>query len=1025
MRINFFTMFLSALVLFPAAVTIIFITFITDASYCSIVLLSDYHSVTSPFCDAHDQSPAKDFENQVSLDVQTNPDTLRNPLRETNTENSLWIKERQKIVYSRTTISSCEDLKNWSVSGIGEVSLTTEHPFEGGKSIRFKTLLRDEELIDENPGGRMMGSTQLIFSFEKPQDWSDFNRIALRVYVHSSDFRVHTFYLRLNILNEPESITDPRYATVIQNLTDGQWNQVFWEFPNLLRDSVISFSVQKLLTGHSANEDGAVCYDFDNIELQHVDPEKYEGWETANNKIAFSHVGYTPWQNKTAVGSSLNGTHFKIINAVSGEVVLLKEIKKVNALNYAFQILDFTEVTKPGKYVIATDEVTTDNFIIDENIWDSSFEKSLNFYFCERCGFDVPGIHPECHNDLFGVHNGITKQVNGGWHDAGDLSQGSFRTNMSVYAMLDYLNLMNARGTNPPHKNQLIDEVLWGIEWMLKTRFGNGYRITWSGVNIYTDGIEGNNDDYHKIAQNIPWENFIASGTEAYAFIVFKNLKPQIAENCLQAAIEDWNASIELEADWLRNDKVHVSVNEIIEKDDIVSHRWFSGGQYLTLSWAIISSLNLYSATGDEVYADYAIKYGSLLVKCQEQEFKDNIPLTGFFYTDTEKSSVVNHRHPGFEESPLIALSKLCSAFVDHEDWMKWYSAVTLHSEYFLKRGSQYTYPYNMIPASIYRKSDLMKVKGSILQAEMLKQFYEGCKLSEEYYLRNFPIWTTRSHHGATAIQLSQTLALTTAARLRNNLELENLVMKQMQWVLGCNPFSQSLMYGEGYDFQTLYSYNPGDIVGSLPVGFDCVKNDEPFWSMSNHSTFKEVWIVPVSRFLWNTAFLKTGAFVYGKVTECENKKVLFRNILTGKVNITELNSEGLFKINLPAGSYEINIDDLSRKIILLPGKSYDLSLSTKHYINFDIKQEEIHIGSDRLTLEIIVRGKGRHEVAIRTFNCSVAEPEKIIDLKDNEKMLIELDVQITEIQKPWVMVIIPGGELNWKKEILGDLLNL
>jgi len=117
-----------------------------------------------------------------------------------------------------------------------------------------------------------------------------------------------------------------------------------------------------------------------------------------------------------------------------------------------------------------------------------------------------------------------------------------------------------------------------------------------------------------------------------------------------------------------------------------------------------------------------------------------------------------------------------------------------------------------------------MAVPNPELRKAMLRQFEEGTRLTDEYHLRIFPIWSTKTHHGNTAVLLSQTLALVAASQIRNNLSSEDLAAKQLQWVMGGNPFSQSLMYGEGYDYPPLYAYNPDDIVGSLPVGITALE---------------------------------------------------------------------------------------------------------------------------------------------------------------------------------------------------------
>ena len=88
-------------------------------------------------------------------------------------------------------------------------------------------------------------------------------------------------------------------------------------------------------------------------------------------------------------------------------------------------------------------------------------------------------------------------------------------------------------------------------------------------------------------------------------------------------------------------------------------------------------------------------------------------------------------------------------------------------------------------------------------------------------------------------------------ARLLNHRELTELTQRQLEWVVGRNPFCQSLMYGEGYDYQPQYTAMSGDMVGSLPVGIQTwADGDAPCWSTMNCCNHKEVWVHPSSRWL-------------------------------------------------------------------------------------------------------------------------------------------------------------------------------
>jgi hypothetical protein len=131
--------------------------------------------------------------------------------------------------------------------------------------------------------------------------------------------------------------------------------------------------------------------------------------------------------------------------------------------------------------------------------------------------------------------------------------------------------------------------------------------------------------------------------------------------------------------------------------------------------------------------------------------------------------------------------------------------------------------------------------------------------MGDNWYLRAFPVWFAR--RGNFGILLSQAKALSTVSRLRGDSAGLDLAQRQAQWIVGRNPFVQSTMYGEGYDWAQQYSVSSGDFVGSLPVGMQSRgTTDLPYWPSANMYVYKEVWVHPSSRWLWLMADLVGGA---------------------------------------------------------------------------------------------------------------------------------------------------------------------
>ena len=290
------------------------------------------------------------------------------------------------------------------------------------------------------------------------------------------------------------------------------------------------------------------------------------------------------------------------------------------------------------------------------------------------------------------------------------------------------------------------------------------------------------------------------------------------------------------------------------------------------ISYGVVASIELYQATGEQRYADEAVALGDQVLASQERELQPwSIPLTGYFYTSPKRENLFHRFHLGQEQEPIIALVRLCEALPNHDKWMKWYSAVVLHSQYYLKAAAAVDEPYGVLPAAVYRDSEARLIPESknwtpLRAADRdayVQEVHKGIPLGGEYYLRRFPVWF--DFRGNSSVLLSQAKALSAAGRLRGDLDAEDLAQKQAQWLVGRNPFSASLMYGEGYDWTPLYSVRSGQMVGALPVGIETKgMDDAPYWPTQICWTYKEVWTAPVGQWIWLMQDIAVPATVKG-----------------------------------------------------------------------------------------------------------------------------------------------------------------
>ncbi len=739
-----------------------------------------------------------------------------------------WLK---KPVLNARTLEDWSNPQGWSVRGEGSVSY--------GECAFGERCARVDVAIDSPKGSGYTGAAAVTLL--RPlagEDWSGYNRIYLRIRPAMSGFRTLTVVVSFQS-DGAEKTPDvyrregAHYITV----TNGRWTEIAWEITPIPRDKVTQVAIRYFCQKRLPNPSDRVQFEISPIQLQRVDPDHYEGWNVAPGKIAFSHSGYLPGYSKTALATGLKAAEFHLVDAATGEPVLRNPVERVRTRLGEFERLDFSACDRPGLYYLRAGNTRTRNFAIHPGAWRNSIVKTINFFYGERCGMEIPGIHDACHRDWLATHKDLRIVMNGGWHDAGDLSQGLVHTGEAVHSMFALAAQLERSGRDPQLAERLIEEARWGLDWVLRVRFPGGYRIGFASMNIWTNGVIGDADDRTREALNNPNVNYIAAAAEALAYRVLRRRDPHLAARSLAIAEQDWEFAVAgKEAPETRHTPAYAATE--MELAGV----------------GALASLELYEATGKQKYADHARRLARIVLDSQATTpVGTEFPLAGFFYTGPDRKEIFHQFHRGNDQAPVVALVRLCELFPKDPEWRRWRGAVELHAAY-LKKNAGVTQPWGVLPAYVYRDDEWKTApEGDRYQSSReayREQVLQGMPVGGGYYLKAFPVWFGR--RGNYGVLLSQTKALTAAARLLGDREAMDLALRQLEWVVGRNPFCQSTMWGEGYDFAQQYSVSSGDIVGSLPVGMMTRGNrDIPYWPPQNSYVYKEVWVHPSARWLW------------------------------------------------------------------------------------------------------------------------------------------------------------------------------
>ena len=259
------------------------------------------------------------------------------------------------------------------------------------------------------------------------------------------------------------------------------------------------------------------------------------------------------------------------------------------------RIADFSEFTKPGKYIIKNGDEVSFPFEISLNPYAGLREAILNVIEAQSCGKEVDfdkWSHPACHTELATIYGtGKTLDVFGGWHDAGDYGRYVVPAAQTV---ADLLLADELSGKSDP---ALLEIVKWELEWMLKMQDqetgGVYHKVT--AKNFCDMDMFPQNDTAPLIISPV---SSTATGDFAAVMAMasrsYHDVDSAFADKMLDAAKKAWA--------WLvKNPGMIGAINE----DDIVTGEYGDSSSEDERYWA---ACELYVTTGENIYHDYIKK---------------------------------------------------------------------------------------------------------------------------------------------------------------------------------------------------------------------------------------------------------------------------------------------------------------------------------------------------------------------------------------------------------------------------------
>ncbi len=543
--------------------------------------------------------------------------------------------------------------------------------------------------------------------------------------------------------------------------------------------------------------------------------------------IALNHLGFLAGARKTVIfryAGEEGPVNFQIrdIGGAAGAIRQTLPLKREHSDVIDCLVGDFSGIDREGMYQISIADELSTPFFIRPDVWRRTLPKAAGYYRYQRCGVAVPGVHPACHlDDARRRDNGQPVDTTGGWHDAGDLRKWMDATMLNAIGLLRVArNLGAGWDAGGSGLAALLDEVRWGNRYFLKMQDADG--LVWADVaggvngdnsdNHWTDNRTGTPDDRYLNPAKRGRNQAMFVTVQAMVAQAFRGTDEAYAKQCLSAAQRCWSASRAGE------------------------------GNTGDLAWWLIAALEMRGAVGPDPFAAEAAQIGGRLLALQARDFAGGQKeIRGFWYVSERDRNA--YTDPVHSALPAFALLELARALPQHANAARWRDAVRLHLDEYVTPLAAHS-AYAIVPFGVFLGSPT---------AETYRPL--AGDLTYRYFM---PVRKQFWWLGMTSHLECYALLLAEAAQAFAHTPYRDLAYRQLEWVMGANPFGACLMTGEGMRNPFPHSRFVGLIPGGIMNGIAGNAMDAPILDMQNGFDWRttEYWSPHNAYYLWAVSTL-------------------------------------------------------------------------------------------------------------------------------------------------------------------------
>lgn len=289
--------------------------------------------------------------------------------------------------------------------------------------------------------------------------------------------------------------------------------------------------------------------------------------------IKVNQVGFVPESKKLAVVPDVKATRFSVVQSGTGTEVFSAELSAAatwDASEESVKVADFSSLKTAGDYQLRVDGIDDSvTFSIASGTYQPLLAASIKAFYFNRSGIELLPEHagkfarPLGHPDTkVLIHPAAASEARPagtiisspkGWYDAGDYNKYIVNSGISTYTLLaayeHFPQMFNDQNLVIPESGNaipdLLDEILWNLEWMLTMQDPNDGGVYHKLTNKRFDGTvmphEATSERYLVQKTTTAALDFAAvMATASRVFAAYEQQFPGLSAKMLAAAESAW-----------------------------------------------------------------------------------------------------------------------------------------------------------------------------------------------------------------------------------------------------------------------------------------------------------------------------------------------------------------------------------------------------------------------------------------------------------------------------------------------------